>query len=638
MQTRHYAIQQFLHPLKTFGLSFTPDEQSIVYISNEAGAHNAFTVPVAGGPSRQLTFSDEHVRYAAIGRRDRRLYYTKDCGSQENTHLFVVKRDGTEELLTPGERVQVRFMGWTMNHDAFYCATNERDPRFFDLYKIRSPGYERELIYQDEAGLNFCTISRDERYAAFIRIRSRSDADVFLYDLKTRSMKEVAPHSGEAYVRPACFSVDSTKLYFLTDEHAEVSYLCCLDLATERSAVVEECADSVVQVRFSASGKYRILLVDREGCNRLIIKHGAESFTIPELEGFNISSLAIAESEKLMACLAEADRSPATLFVYEFASRSVRKLIGGLKEEIDPDCLVDSTHVRFAARDALPIPGLLWKPKCAGKKNRVPALIWVHGGPGGQTRHGYSARIQFFVNHGYAVFGVNHRGSAGYGKSFYRADEGRQAREPLWDCVDAKNYLQSLDYIDPERIGIIGGSFGGYMVLAALAFAPEEFAAGVDICGVSNWLRAFAVLPPYWQTIQRNILLRKVGDPDSDPEKLQALSPVFCAERIVRPLLVIQGARDPRVKRCEADDIVKAVRDNGGNVEYLLFDDEAHALRKPANAVKAYNAILDFLERRLRGAASAVNSYSLSDLEARASEYIDPSYADPDLLDPVTRN
>jgi dipeptidyl aminopeptidase/acylaminoacyl peptidase len=615
VRMRQYQIEELLHPLKSFGTSFTPDEDSIVYISNESGVLNAFAVPVVGGPPRQLTFSSEHVRYASFGRRDRRLYYTKDCGSQENTHLFVASDTGDDRLLTPGERVQVRFMGWNADHTAFYCATNERDARFFDLYKVWPPGYDRELIYQDQEGLHFCTISKNEKNAAFLRIRSRADSDLVLYDLETRVMKEVICHHGEAYVQPACFSGDSSQLYFLTDEGSEFSYLCVLDLATERTQIVDERPCNIVQMRLSANDKYQILIVDNDGCNRLIIKprDSDRHFGIPELEGFNISSVAIAESERLMACFAEGDRSPSTLFVYEFALGRLRKLAGGLKPQIESEDLVESVHVRFTVRDGLSVPALLWRPRCATKTNRVPALVWVHGGPGGQTRKGFSARIQFFVNHGYAVVAVNHRGSAGYGKSFYRADERKQGREPLWDCVDAKNYLQSLDYVDPARIGIIGGSFGGYMVLAALAFEPEEFAVGVDICGVSNWLRAFEVLPPYWHTLQRNILRQKVGDPESDRDMLRAISPVFSADRIARPLMVIQGARDPRVKRCEADDIVEAVRACGGTVEYLLFEDEAHALRKGTNAVKAYEAILDFLDRYLRrDRARAISSCSSS--------------------------
>lgn len=637
MRVKQYGIQQLLHPIKTFGVSFTPDERSIIYISNESGMLNMFEVPVGGGgPSRQLTFSTEHLRYACVSRNDRRLYYTKDCGSQENTHLFVADAAGNERLLTPGEQVQVRFMGWNAQHTAFYCATNERDPKHFDLYRIHLPKHDRELLYEDSDGLHFCAIARNEKHAAFVRIRSRADSDILLYDLETKRLREVASHQREAYLQPSCFSLDSSRLYFLSDEGTEFSYLCALDLATGKITRLKELPQSIKVMKLSPNGTYRMLLVDDRARNKLIVEaEGAVGpINIPELGEYSITSVAFSESERFMACLAERDRSPTTLFVYEFASGDLRKLAGGLKRDIDPEQLVESMHVSFEARDGMAIHGLLWKPKGATRDKRVPALVWVHGGPGGQTRKGYSARIQFFVNRGYAVFGINHRGSSGYGKTFYRADEGRQGREPLWDCVDAKNYLKSLDYVDAERIGIIGGSFGGYMVLAALAFEPEEFAIGVDICGVSNWLRAFAVLPPYWQTIQRNIMRHKIGDPEEDREKLHAVSPLFCAGRIVRPLMVVQGARDPRVKRCEADDIVAAIRQNGGIVEYLLFEDEAHALRKEANSVTAYNAILDFLERHLR----SLSSCSRSDRAEHASAHIDLSCADRDLPYPVARS
>ena len=179
----------------------------------------------------------------------------------------------------------------------------------------------------------------------------------------------------------------------------------------------------------------------------------------------------------------------------------------------------------------------------------MPALVWVHGGPGGQTRKGYSAFIQYLVNHGYAVLGINNRGSSGYGQTFFTADDRKHGHEPLRDCVEAKAFLAGLPYIDPERIGIIGGSYGGYMVLAALAFQPEEFVLGVDIFGVSNWLRTLESIPPYWEA-QRQALYQEIGDPVKDREMLTAISPVFHADKIRRPLHGL--ARQERPARHQA--------------------------------------------------------------------------------------
>jgi dipeptidyl aminopeptidase/acylaminoacyl peptidase len=201
------------------------------------------------------------------------------------------------------------------------------------------------------------------------------------------------------------------------------------------------------------------------------------------------------------------------------------------------------------------------------------------------------------VNHDYAIFAVNHRGSLGYGRAFMEAADRKQGREPLWDCVEAKRYLATLDFIDPDRIGIMGGSFGGYMTMAALAFHPEEFGVGVAICGVSNLVRHLEA--KLKEAYSERIYLQKIGDPVKDRAMLEAASPALHAERIVKPLMVIHGAKDPRASRIESEDVVNAIRANGGIVEYLVFDDEAHGFRKRANSVTAYQAVLTFLERYL---------------------------------------
>src|SRR6185369_1325790 len=211
---------------------------------------------------------------------------------------------------------------------------------------------------------------------------------------------------------------------------------------------------------------------------------------------------------------------------------------------------------------------------------------------------GYAAAVQFLVNHGYVVLGVNHRGSSGFGKAFEAAADRKQGREPLWDCVEAKRYLGTIEYVDDSRIGIIGGSFGAYMTLAGLAFHSSEFAVGVAISGVSNWIRALRSLPP--GSPLHKLYSEKLGNPDTDEEMLRAISPAFHADKITKPLMVIQGAKDPRVLRIESDDIVAAVKRCGGTVEYLLLEDEAHGFRKRANAVRAYQAILNFLDHYLK--------------------------------------
>ena len=273
-----------------------------------------------------------------------------------------------------------------------------------------------------------------------------------------------------------------------------------------------------------------------------------------------------------------------------------------LNPEINAADLVDSRVVRYKSFDGTEIPAILYQPQGATAQAKVPAIVRVHGGPGGQARMPYSAGVQFLVNHGYAVLDVNNRGSSGYGKTFFKADDQKHGREPLWDCVEAKKYLQTLDYVDGKKIGIMGGSYGGYMVLAALAFKPEEFNAGVDIFGVSNWVRTLQSIPPYWEA-ERKSLYAEIGDPNTQLDMLREISPLFHADKITKPLLVLQGANDPRVIKPESDEIVEAIKKKKGVVEYVVFDNEGHGFTKKANEIRGNKAILDFLDKYLKGTA-----------------------------------
>jgi dipeptidyl aminopeptidase/acylaminoacyl peptidase len=213
----------------------------------------------------------------------------------------------------------------------------------------------------------------------------------------------------------------------------------------------------------------------------------------------------------------------------------------------------------------------------------------------------YFALIQYLVNHDYAILAVNNRGSSGYGKSFYKMDDKKHGDVDLKDCIYGKEFLAATGVIDTSKIGIIGGSYGGYMTMAALTFAPEEFAAGVNLFGVTNWIRTTRSIPPYWESF-RKALYEEMGDPDSeDSIALYNKSPLFHASRVTRPLMVLQGANDPRVLQVESDEIVEAVRSNGVPVEYVLFDDEGHGFVKKENEIEGYGKIKVFLDKYLKG-------------------------------------
>jgi dipeptidyl aminopeptidase/acylaminoacyl peptidase len=392
-------------------------------------------------------------------------------------------------------------------------------------------------------------------------------------------------------------------LYYQTDEGSEFSYIARYDLTSGKKEPVEKVNWDVAFTYFSHNGKYRVSGVNEDARTKVKVYDTAtgKPIALPAFPEGDITSVNISRSEKLMTFYFNGSRSPSNLYVYDFATKQVRKLTESLNPEIDPADLVESKVIRYKSFDGMVIPSILYKPHQASAAKKAPAVLFIHGGPGGQTRTGYSGVIQYLVNHGYVVLGVNNRGSSGYGKTFFTADDQKHGREPLWDCVEAKKYLASLGYVDTSKIGIVGGSYGGYMVLAALAFKPEEFVVGVDLFGVSNWVRTLESIPPYWESF-RKALYKEIGDPKTDLENLKAISPLFHADKIVRPLIVLQGKNDPRVIKPESDEIVEAVKKKGGVVEYVVFDDEGHGFTKKANEIRGYKAILDFLDKYLKGA------------------------------------
>lgn len=601
---KQYTIEQFLTTTALGGSSFSPDEKSILFSSNKSGIYNVYSVPVAGGEPKQLTRSTVESTFS-IGYfpNDSRILYTHDQGGNENNHIYVLDADGKEKDLTPGDKLKAQFLGWTHDGKAFYIFTNERDQRFFDIYKLDAATFERTLLYQDTVGYQFGDISDDGKFIAFVKPNTTSDSDVYLYNVATKDMKNITPHQGDVASSPAAFDPAARYLYYQTDEGSEFSYVARYDLTTGKKEPVEKVNWDVVFTYFSHNGKYRVSGVNEDARTKIKIYDTAtgKPIALPAFPEGDITSVNISRSEKLMTFYFNGSRSPSNLYVYDFATKKVRKLTESLNPEIDSADLVESQVIRYKSFDGMAIPSILYKPHQASVAKKAPALLWIHGGPGGQTRTGYSGVIQYLVNHGYVILGVNNRGSSGYGKTFFTADDQKHGREPLWDCVEAKKYLASLGYVDTSKIGIIGGSYGGYMVLAALAFKPDEFVVGVDLFGVSNWVRTLESIPPYWESF-RKALYKELGDPKTDLENLKAISPLFHPNKIVKPLMVLQGKNDPRVIKPESDEIVEAVKKKGGVVEYVVFDNEGHGFTKKANEIRGYKAILDFLDKYLRGA------------------------------------
>src|SRR3954468_9080827 len=488
--SQRYSIEQFMATTRVSGASFSADEKRILFSSNESGVFNAYSVPVAGGKAVALTSSKDTTYAVSYFPKDDRILYTRDSGGDEQNHLYLRNLDGTEKDLTRG-KLKARFLEWKRDLSGFYVTTNERDPKFFDLYRYDAKTLERTLVFQNPGGYEFADITDDGKWVALEKTQTTTDSDIYLANVATKELKHITPHKGEVSNQADGFDPSNAALFFRSDDGSEFAYLRKYVLATGKIADVEKAPWDVMYARFSWNGMYRVTAVNEDGRTVVHLREGktGKEIALPRMPEGDITSVNFSRSENLMSFYASSDRSPSNLHVLDFRPGKVTPLTDTLSKEIDPEDLVAAEVVRFKSFDAMAIPNIHYKPLDASPEHKAPALVWVHGGPGGQTRKGYSALLQYLVNHGYVILGINNRGSSGYGKTFFTADDQKHGKEPLWDCVAAKKWLQSQPYVDGKKIGIIGGSYGGYMVLAALAFQPEVFDAGVDIFGVSNWLR-----------------------------------------------------------------------------------------------------------------------------------------------------
>jgi len=457
------------------------------------------------------------------------------------------------------------------------------------------------LLFQNDSGFEVSLMSHNEQYIALNKSISTDKNELYLFDRNTQQFKRLS-NDNEATWTANAFENNDTIMYYTTSDGAEFKYLVKYYLRTGKTEKIYQCNWDVTTISLSENEQYRTVFINEDGKNKVLLFEHASNKLIqfPEIKDSDILNIKISDSEQNMLLTVGSSRSPQNLFVYNFKNKKLKQLTRTLNNEVDVNDLVKAKIVRYKSFDGTEIPAIYYKPLQANIQSKVGALVWVHGGPGGQSRVGFSNAIQYLVNHGYAVLAVNNRGSSGYGKTFYKMDNKDQSNGDLKDCIYGKKWLASQNYIDTNAIGIYGGSYGGCMVLAALAFYPDAFNVGVNLFGVANWIRTLRSIPPYWEA-RRKALYQEIGDPNTtDSVRLKNISPIYNYQKITKPLLVFQGANDVRVLPIESDEIVAGVKKNNVPVEYVVYPDEGHGFVKKENQITTAKRTLAFLNKYLK--------------------------------------
>ncbi|WP_108869951.1 S9 family peptidase [Aquimarina aquimarini] len=596
-----YSIEQFMDNENAFANGFSSDKSKVLMTSNRSGIFNMYTTPSQGGEFTPITKSDTASVYGiSYFPQDDRILFRMDGNGDEIFKIFVKDSSGIRRL-TPEKNVRALFRGWAKDGKSFFYASNERDPKFMDHYEMNITDFTSKLIYQNNDGMDFGQMSEDRKYILLTKPINTNDRDLYLLNTETKEKIKINDNlSGNS---PEDFSPDDSSFYYTTDDNAEFSYLMKYNLADGSKEKVLEKKWDISAFYFTRNGKYQVLFTNEDAKTVMEVTEVATGTKVefPSIDYQQINSARFSRDETMALLRVSGSNTPNNAYTYDLATKKHNRLTDVLNKDINVNHLVTSEVVRFKSFDGLEVPAIYYKPKQASADHKVPALVWVHGGPGGQSRQGFSSIIQYLVNHGYAILAVNNRGSSGYGKSFYKMDDRNHGDKDLKDCVAGKDWLAQQDIINADKIGIIGGSYGGYMTMAALTYTPEEFKVGVNIFGVTNWLRTLKSIPPWWESF-KEALYTEMGDPNTaDSIRLRQISPLFHTEKVTKPLMVLQGAQDPRVLKIESDEIVEGVKKNGVPVEYVLFEDEGHGFVKKENQIEAYGRVLKFLDKYLKG-------------------------------------
>jgi len=597
----HAASTETL-PASISGLSISPDGTKLLVSMDLDGVLNAYAVPVAGGAPVELTHSTtDPVEVVSWFPRDGRFLY-RSGPAGDDAHLFIHEADGTEVEVSPGK--PSTFLGWTADGKAMLVDIYSPGAQARDLYQIATDSDDRMLIKSNTAPLSrLAAVSPSQRYLAYAEDFADQIRNIRILDLATSKKQSVQAGEGLMVNIPLAFSPDNKGLLFLNDTATPFRFLAMVDPATgaRRDLIKKEW--DVLDAFYSPNGKQLAAIVGGDARSMLEL-YDAVSLQPIHLPDFppvtEIGAAAISRDGKTLAFIASASDQPPAVYVYDRTKPGPpRRLIGGSASAGKESHWVVGEIVRFPSFDGRSIPGILYKPRQASPAHKVPAVVWIHDGPDGQSRLGFDPLIQALVERGYAVYAINHRGSSGYGKEFSRLDDLKHGAVDLQDCIAAKGMLAATGWIDGDRIAVAGTGYGGYLTLAALAFQPRAFAAGVDLFGIANWPRVLANLP----SGERAVLGAEMSNP-ADPQSARFLVPMEHAGEIARPLLLVQGGRDGQAISAETEEIASAMKKSGRTAELLLLPDEGHGLARRDNRARVYQAIADFLDRNLKPGAA----------------------------------
>jgi len=607
-----FDIERYLNVRSAHGASVGPDGNRLSFLMDTTGVPQVWTLDEPSGWPEQRTFFDDRVTFASWSPERPELIVGRDSGGDERETFYRLDVVSGELVdLTEHPDAKHWFGGWSPDGDRFAFASNRREHAVFDVYvqDRTATGADAELIHEGDGWLSVSGWSPDGERLLLTESHSSFDQDVYVLDVATGTRRHLTPHDGDVRHLSANWGPDGEDIYLVTDRDADTLSLERIDLDTGDHSPVEAADDTTALAddEWNVDGvaideDSRRLVYTRNvdgytelGVGELVAPGRLDHFPSPDLPPCVAGGVDFGPDGDRFALTVTRSDDTANVYVVDVTTGDVERWTRASTAGIPRDSFVAPELVRYPSFDGLEIPAFFSLPETDTGHGETPVIVDVHGGPESQRRPSFGQVKQYLLSRGYAVFEPNVRGSTGYGKAYTHLDDVEKRMDSVADLKAGVEWLYDHPAVDPDRIAVMGASYGGFMTLAALTTYPDLWAAGVDVVGIANFV-TFLENTGDWR---RELREAEYGSLDADRDLLESISPIHNVGDIAAPLFVLHGENDPRVPVSEAHRIVEGAREAGVPVRELIFDDEGHGFTKLENRIEAYSAIAEFLDTHL---------------------------------------
>ena len=626
---KNYTIQQYLNIRSATAPSLSPDGKRLAYLTNVTGTSQIWTIDLPNGAPKQITNYDDNIGFVKFAPDGNGIVFGKAKGGDENTQFFWMKPDGSGiRELTANPNVRYNFGDFSDDGAKIYYTSNKRDHTFFDVYAMDVASGKEELLFQQDGNNDFAAASKDGSKIIISRDGTEQSLDnnLYLVDTKTKQATLLTAHEGASQFGNVHF-LSNDEIAYGTNNNGEFLNLMAMNLTNLKANPLSNTNWDLDGSEVSNDGKTISYSINREGFSELNVaslisislvasRFHSDTFALGldkqavklPAQGI-VSGLNFSKDGKKLAFSFASAKYNSDVWIYDLQTKQLRQVTKSDRAGIPQESFVEPQLIKYKTFDGREIPAWYYKPSkylftvydetnipTKQSITLIPVIVSVHGGPEGQERPGFNPLYQYYLSRGYAILATNVRGSTGYGKTFTHLDDVRKREDSVKDLAYAVEWLKTSGGADAKRIAVMGGSYGGYMTLAAITLYPDLFAAAVDTVGIANW-ESFLKNTSGYRRRQREV---EYGRLDRDLEFLRSISPLAKVDKIKTPLFVIAGRNDPRVPYTEAEQIVGALKKRGAIVEYKLYDDEGHGVAKLKNRLDLYPRVADFLDKYMK--------------------------------------